>query len=190
MKKLNRAIIILSKIIEVGCFIACGMLAAMIVFSTMGKINALSYLSDVNESVTSLEAYGFSLSVRDSTGAAIPGAYVLFFVNMFLCSGLMAMVFRNIYLIFKTTEGKTNFSKGETPFQPDNVRMVREIGIFCMAIPVVELIISVIARIILTVDMVESSVGFEQFLIGMVVLALSQFFVYGMQLQEEVDGLV
>ena len=45
-------------------------------------------------------------------------------------AALMAMVFRNVYLIFKTAEGKTWFSKGATPFQPDIVRMVREIGIF------------------------------------------------------------
>ena len=103
---------------------------------------------------------------------------------------LMAMIFRNVYLIFKTAEGETKFSQGKTPFQKDNIRMVREIGIFCIAIPVVELIVSVIARIVLPVGVVETSVEMTGVFMGLVVLCLSQFFAYGMELQEDVDGLV
>ena len=100
------------------------------------------------------------------------------------------MIFRNVYLIFKTAEGETKFSQGKTPFQKDNIRMVREIGIFCIAIPVVELIVSVIARIVLPVGVVETSVEMTGVFMGLVVLCLSQFFAYGMELQEDVDGLV
>ena len=102
----------------------------------------------------------------------------------------MAMCARNVHLIFKTSEGKTWFSKGETPFQPDNIRMVREIGIFLIAIPVVQLIMSIIARIALGPDMVESGLGMQSIFTGVVVLALSRYFAYGMQLQNDVDGLL
>ena len=102
----------------------------------------------------------------------------------------MGMCARNVHLIFKTSEGRTRFSKGATPFQPDNIRMVREIGIFMIAIPVVQFIMSIVARIALGPDMVESGIGMQKIFVGLVVLALSQYFAYGMQLQSDVDGLL
>ena len=62
---------------------------------------------------------------------------------------LMAMVFRNLYLIIKRSETGT-------PFQPDNIRMLREIGIFAIAIPIVGLIMSIVCRLVLGVDAVET----------------------------------
>jgi len=115
---------------------------------------------------------------------------VLFFITMALTLALMAMCARNVHLIFTTSAGKTRFSRRETPFQPDNIRMVREIGIFLIAIPVVQFIMSVIARIALGPDMVESSLGMQKLFVGLVVLALSQYFAYGTQLQGDVDGLL
>ena len=117
-------------------------------------------------------------------------AFVIFFIMMALTLALMAMCARNIHLIFKTSAGKTWFSRGETPFQPDNVRMVREIGIFMIAIPAVQFILSVVARVALGPDMVESGIGMEKLFTGLVILALSQYFAYGMQLQNDVDGLL
>lgn len=46
------------------------------------------------------------------------------------------------------------------------IRLVREIGYFCIAIPAVE------------------------FIFGFAVLCLSQFFSYGMKLEQEIEGLV
>ena len=68
--------------------------------------------------------------------------------------------------------------------------MIREIGIFSIAIPIVELIMTIIARIALGGAGVESSLNLNGILIGIVVLCLSQFFAYGTQLQEDNDGLV
>ena len=96
---------------------------------------------------------------------------------------LMAMVFRNIYLIMKKSENAT-------PFQKDNVRMVREIGIFLLSVPMVGLIMSIVARLVLGVDNVEASVGLDSFMVGLVVLCLSQFFAQGMELEADVDGLL
>ena len=126
----------------------------------------------------------------NAEGAVVPAAFVVFFITMALTFALMAMCARNVHLIFKTAEGKTRFSKGETPFQPDNVRMVREIGIFLIAIPAVQFIMSIVARIALGPDMVESSLGMSTVFMGLVVLALSQYFAYGMKLQNDVDGLL
>ena len=81
-------------------------------------------------------------------------------------------------------------SEGTTPFQPDNVRMFREIGIFSIAVPVVGFVMSVIARIVIGVENAEIYNGFEGFVIGIVVLCITQFFAQGIELEKDVDGLL
>ena len=92
------------------------------------------------------------------------------------------MIFRNINLILKTAKGKTWFSEGETPFQKDITRMIREIGIFLLLTAAIGLLISFFV----------STVNFSLIyvVIGILMLCLSSFFSYGEQLQKETDGLV
>ncbi|MCI8497508.1 MAG: hypothetical protein HFE85_04585, partial [Clostridiales bacterium] len=96
---------------------------------------------------------------------------------------LMAMVFRNLYLIVKKSEDTT-------PFQKDNIRMLKEIGIFSIAVPIVGLIMSIIIRLVLGVDTVETSVRLDGFVMGIIVLCLTQFFAHGAELEKDVDGLL
>ncbi len=83
-----------------------------------------------------LQFYGFSIGVLTPAGGVSFGAVRAFAVAGFFFCSLMGMVFRNIYLILRTAKGKTWFAKGDTPFQNDIVRMVREIGIFHIGVPV------------------------------------------------------
>ena len=101
---------------------------------------------------------------------------------------IMAMIFSNIHLIVKTAEGDTWFSTGATPFQPDNVRMVREIGIFLIMIYVVGLIIEAGAYI--ACQDVEGSTTMMPLAFGIIVICLSKMFEYGQKLQETEDGLI
>ena len=75
-------------------------------------------------------------------------------------------------------------------FRSDIVRMIRNVGILSIVIPVVEIIMTIVARVILGDAGIESSLNINGILIGIVVLCLSQFFAYGTQLQEDNDGLV
>ena len=191
MKKLNRAIIIISRIIEVFMWVGAALSAVLTGLGAAGKFSAMRFFASVTPQTPVLDAgYGFSLVALDAAGQPMRAAYVLFFLTLVLTFALMAMCARNVHLIFKTSEGLTSFSRGNTPFQPDNIRMVREIGIFVIAIPAVQFIMSIIGRVVLGPDMVESSVGMEKIFLGLVVLALSQFFAYGMKLQDDVDGLL
>lgn len=54
---------------------------------------------------------------------------------------MIAMIFRNLYLIFRRSESGT-------PFDSDSIRMMGEIGIFSILIPVIGLLFSVILRIL------------------------------------------
>ncbi|WP_305209529.1 hypothetical protein, partial [Dubosiella newyorkensis] len=97
-------------------------------------------------------------------------------------------VFRNAYLILKTADGKTWFSQGNTPFQSNVVRMIREMGIFLILICVVNLSLSIVLQALGLVR--ESSVEFSMVPIGCLLIALSMYFQYGVSLQKDVDGLI
>ncbi len=188
--KLNKVVTILSKIAEVGYWVGCAIVAVIIAGIASGHFSFISKLTDVDPSAgKDLVSFGFSIMTVDSAGNSIGGAYTIFFITILIMMAMMAMICRNIYLIFKTSEGKTSFSKGQTPFQPDNIRMVREIGIFLIAIPVVGLIMDIIAHIALGPE-IECSMDLHFIIVGLVAICLSRFFTYGMELQEDVDGLV
>ena len=190
MKKLNRVVIIISRIVEVFMWVGSGLSAVIALLAAIHKADLIRYFTDATPGTELLFSGGFALRAVNAEGQPMLAAFVIFFITMALTFALMAMCARNIHLIFKTSEGRTRFSKGATPFQPDNIRMVREIGIFVIAIPAVQFIMSIIGRVVLGPDMVESSVGMEKIFLGLVVLALSQFFAYGMKLQDDVDGLL
>ena len=81
-------------------------------------------------------------------------------------------------------------SEGNTPFQAENIRMLKEIGIFSISIPIVGLMMSIVCRLVLGVDVVETSVNVYGFTMGMVVFCLTQFFSHGVELEKDVDGIL
>lgn len=189
MKKFNKATTIISGIGEVVYWIGTVFVFVMAIISAFGKLDWLSKLSDIAPDATiDLTSTGFSLESIDGSPMT-KGAYIIFFITMLFAFSTLAMVFRNVKLILKTANGDTWFSKGKTPFQPDNIRMVREIGIFFIFIPVVEFIMSIISHLVLP-QSIECSVDYAFVVVGFIVICLSQYFAYGMELQNDVDGLL
>lgn len=138
----------------------------------------------------SLDSYGFEIAVLQTDGTVSLGALRFFAVGAICIMGLMAMVFRNTHLILKTAQGKTWFAKGESPFQQDIIRMLKEIGIFLLSVPAVGLVMNTAARLVLDVEQVEMHVGLESVIVGLLVLCLTDFFRYGARLENDVDGLL
>ena len=130
-----------------------------------------------------LNIYGFEIIAPVKNGDVDMKALFLFGIGAVMILSLMAMVFRNLNLIIKKSEGST-------PFQADNIRMLKEIGIFSISIPVVGFIMSVVCRLVLGVDAVETSVNVYGFTMGIIVLCLTQFFIHGAELEKDVDGLL
>ena len=180
MKKLDVVTRVLTKILEISHWI--GMVSMAVVF-----VLSLVMGTDVVQNVSAKDfgsdfiTYGFEVEVVDAAGQVNLAGLRLFCVGAFLILGLMAMVFRNIYLILKK-------SQNTTPFQKDNVRMVREIGIFLIAVPVVSLIMSMVTRGVAGLE--TSSIGASSFMVGLAVLCLSQVFARGVELETETDGLL
>ena len=185
---MNKAIIIISKIIEVFHWVGCGFFVVFTFALAIGRESIIYKLSDISDlsSASDVELYG--LSVDPANSAQLVGAFILFFFAAAVICAFMAMVFRYVHLIFKTAIGETKYSEGKTPFQPIIVKMIRRIGWLCIAVPIFELIISCIANI--AFGGVETSVQMSIVFFGLIILALSRFFASGVELQKDTEGLV
>lgn len=184
MNALTKAATVLSKIGEIAYDIgAVSMIVALIIFLVKPS------LVDAAPSAE-MSVHGFSVVIADAQGNLNSAACIIFFIGAGLTMELMAFVFRNVNLILRTTQGLTKFAKGKTPFQPDNVRMLREIGIFFFAIIIVQMIASWAAGLFVGVEVMEVSVDMDSFVIGILMLCLSQVFAIGQKMQEDIDGLV
>ncbi len=179
--QLGKVTKVLAWIAEIAHWIgAVGMLAGLVLTLTLGQ-RAVS-VAPGGTKAEEAAVYGFELTLVDEAGTPNLAALRLFLLAGAVLMVLMAMVFRNVRLILKHVETAS-------PFQPDNVRMVREIGWFLMAVPVMGLAMSVAARLVLGAQ-IETSVRLDSLLVGLVVLCLSQVFARGMALESDVDGLL
>ena len=184
MKGLNKAVLILSKALEILHWVACGFLAVFIGILVFAKDWIVSILeAGIPEFGTEVKTYGLEMTPVLPDGTINVTMIIIFAIGAIVSLALMAMVFRNIYLVVKK-------SRTESPFCKDNVRMIREIGIFSIAVPVVGLIMSIIAKLVVGVDVLETSVSLDSFVMGIVILALTNFFAHGAKLEKDVDGLV
>ena len=184
MKKLNKVVKIVARVLEVVHWVATGLMVAVAICSASAS-QYLGYFIDMNglSEESEISVYGFEVGLLNSAGEVNTKTLMLFAIGAVIIYALVAMIFRNIYLIIKKSES-------ETPFNNDNIRMLREIGIFSIAIPVIGLIMSTIIRLVVGVDAVEADVNLEGFVMGIIVLCLTQFFVYGAELEKDVDGLL
>lgn len=190
-EKLTKAATVLSRLLEIGYNIAAvGMTVGLILF-WIDRGAALGTLvegdSEVGEQVA---VQGFSIVIGNPDGTLNNAAMTIFLITGAMALELMAWVFRNVNLILRTSQGETKFSKGKTPFQKDNVRMLREIGIFFISITVVEFVMSTIAVLAIGPEMAEVSVGMGNIVTGLLMLCLSQAFAQGERMQKDIDGLV
>lgn len=182
MNKLNTVAKIITKILEVihwisAIFMAvCGG-AAVIAPDMLYKLVDVESL----KVSTDTSVYGFDVNVLNAAGEFDTVTFALFSAGAFVIFVAVAMIFRNINIIIKKSENST-------PFQSDNIRMLREIGIFSIAIPIVGLIITALIRII-NPD-IEASVNQSGIIMGIIVLCLTQVFVRGAEMEKDVDGLV
>lgn len=184
MKKLNKVVKIVAKVFEVVHWVLAGIMVLMAICS--GQVaERLNSFYNMTGSAQTAEAsvYGFEVELMNAAGKINATTLMLFAIGAVFLYILVAMIFRNIYLIIKKSES-------ETPFNNDNIRMVREIGIFSIAMPIIGLIMSTIIRLVVGVDFTEINVKLYGFVMGIIMLCLSQFFAYGAKLEKDVDGLL
>lgn len=185
MKGVNRFGIVITKVLEVFHWVGVALMVAATVCSVAAP-NWVKYFVgfDAKDCCgANLEVYGFEVNAPVVNGSADMTCFMLFGIGAVIILSVMAMVFRNLYLIFKKAQNTT-------PFQTDNIRIMREIGIFAIAVPVIGFIMSIIVRLVTGVETAEISIDTAGIFMGIIVLCLTQFFVHGAELEKDVDGLL
>ena len=185
MKGLNKLGKVITKILEVFHWIGAALMATAAVCSVVAPAWVKYFVGfDAKDCCgADLEVYGFEVNAPVVNGETDMVSFMLFGIGAVIILAMMAMVFRNLHLIFKKSENAT-------PFHEDTIRKMREIGVFAIAVPVIGLIMSVIIRLLIGVEAVETSIDMSGLFMGIIVLCLTQFFVHCAELEEDVDGLL
>lgn len=185
MKGLNKLGKIITKILEVFHWVGVVLMIAATVCSVVAP-NWVGYFVSFDAKDccgANLEVYGFEVNAPVINGSVDMTSFMLFGIGAFIILSVMAMVFRNLHLIFKKSENVS-------PFQKDNIRMMKEIGLFAISVPVIGLVMSTIIRLVNGVETAEISVNMSGIFMGIIILCLTQFFVHGAELEKDVDGLL
>lgn len=189
--RLTRIVTPITRILEVAYHIGAGCMAVCLVLFWVDRgLIPGALIKAVPAPGESISVHGFSIVFGSPDGSIHSGAFTIFLLAGAMTLELMAWVFRNVHLVLRTTQGQTKFSVGKTPFQTANVRLLRQAGIFLVAITGVQFAFSSLAVLVLGPEMSETSLGLEGLVIGVLVLCLSQWVDMGVRLQEDVDGLV
>lgn len=196
MKSFGKAGMILAKITEIVFWIG---VISMVVAFALCLIKPAGFISLQEDTFAStdgtLQTMGLEVANIPADVNAFTTVLLWFAPAAAILMSLIAMIFRNLYLIMKKVHAdkKEAFSETNSPFQPDIIRMVREIGIFALSIPIVELIANEVFYLAFrTAGLPVEIGGFSVTLLvfGLVILYLSSIFSYGGQLQQETEGLV
>ena len=184
MKKFYGLARTVSKIIESIHWVNALLMTGLLICSLVNGPWLQGFLEqNVPEYGTMMSVYGFEMVTIGASGQTDLRGLTLFSAAAAVIFSLMAMVCRNVCLILKKSEGAT-------PFQADNIRMVREIGIFYISVPLFGLAVSVLSRLVIGMDVLEVSMDLSGLIHGLVVLCLAQFFARGMDLERDLDGLM
>ena len=176
---------IVTKILEIFHWVGAAILCVAAVSALVAPqfVNNWVKITPIEGYGAPVEVYGFKMVLPVENGVIHPTALFLFGIGGVVILALMALIFRNLHRMIRNAEISA-------PFHKDNIRMLKEVGIFSIAVPVVGLITSMVSRLILGTDSVEISVNLEGFCIGILVLSLTQFFIHGAELEEDVEGLL
>ena len=155
-------------------------------------------------------AQAFIPGVTPPLPVAILIIYALL-ASAFFGSVLTAKMWQYIRKIFEISAGNAPNSIGPTPFQPENVRLLKKIAsyaIITQLINVAYLLVRILAAAFtrntgeFTAPNVDSAGSFIAYnigglsscfvglVLGLIIFCLAQFFAYGIQLQLDSDGLV
>ncbi len=183
MSKISKVTLTFSRILEFLHWLGAAAMAAVVVISIVAKDWLAGVLQPVAlNSGAELSTYGFEVAVTDAGGMVRNSAVLMFAIGAMILLILMAMIFRNMVQIVRHSEESS-------PFCPDNIRLLREIGIFSIANPIVGLFMSVLIRIVLGSE-VETTGSICGLVVGAIALCLTQYFAQAAKLQREVDGLL
>ena len=179
--KWNRWIIKAAKIITKFTELGYWMMAALMLTAGIYSFADRTFLADalagsIRTGRLELSVLGFEFSVPTANGIDMR-AMLLYFAAAVVLPSLMAMIFRNLYLIIKRSESST-------VFQADNIRMLREIGIFAISMENIQNKSALIPSDEIRSEELLAEQKFEAFITSLAHIIEK----YGMRVLGEVDG--
>lgn len=181
--KLNAAVKVIAKIVEVMLWIATAVYAGMLVALVVAGAPLVRWVQEGLDSGNLFIVGDPNLLPVASDATVLARGFAVAAIAMVAMLGMMAVVFRNIHLIFSTSET-------ESPFTKANVQRVRRIGELSIIAPIINAIFMVVVDLVVGSRKVELFVNMQPIAFGLVVLCLAQFFAYGAELEHDVDGLL
>jgi len=185
MKGLNNIAKIFAKIFEVFHWVGTALMTAATVCAAVAP-QWMGYFVGIEGKEccgAELNVYGFEVQAAFTNGNIDLTTFMLFGIGAVIILALMAMIFRNLHIIFKNSENAT-------PFQKQNIKKLREIGFFAIAIPVTGFIMSLIIRLVTGSELAELSLNMSGIFMGIIIFCLTQYFIYGAELEKDIEGLV
>ena len=175
MKNIQKFGTVATKIVEILYWASIALVVVGIVMLAITPL--IITPEEFNDLMINLELEGYENGKINISFVLLGGLCVI------LIAIANALVFRNLHLIFKR-------SANTTPFQQENVRLMRQIGLFTISVPIIQLIMSILLRVVTGVEDVEINLDLTNIVMGIIVLCLTQFFAHGVELENDVDGLV
>ncbi len=184
MKGIKNAVKTISKIVEICHYVGAALMAAAGVLSIVSPQN-LKYVMDVKDLIANPEVsvYGFEAMLANATGQINYIAHALYALGGAAILLFMALIFKNLGSIIEKAEEKS-------PFCSENVKSLKRIGIYSIAIPLAGLLMSVVMRIAIGHEFAEISLNQSGIMMGLVVFVLTSYFAHGAELEQDVDGLL
>ena len=185
MKNMMKLGAVISKILEVFHWVGAALLAAASVCAVIAPqwVGLFVGIDAKACCGATLDVYGFEVQAAAVNGSIDMTVFALFGIGGTLILALMAMVFRNLHQTFRATQDGS-------PFQKDNIRRMKEIGIFSIAVPVIGLFMALVLRLVAGTEAAEVSMDMGGVFTGILVLCLTQYFICGANLEKDVDGLL
>lgn len=184
MNGIQKSAKIFTKIMEVGHWVAVGLMSAAGILAAVAP-QWLKFVMDVESLAqdTEISAYSFAVNAADGAGQINYTTVALFALGAAIIFVLVALIFRNLHLIIKRSENTT-------PFSQENITSLHWISRFSILVPVVGFVMSAVIHLAVGESAAEISMDQSGLVMGIIVLCLIQYFVHGAQLEKEVDGLV
>jgi len=184
MKGISKLGLFVSKFLEILHFIVAALMVVLGIASVVATDSLQKILSaGAVENGPYLETYGFEMNVTNAMGNVDMTLFLIFCVGAVVILTVFALIFRNVNLILKGSEK-------ETPFQKENIRRLKQIGIMVLTVPVLGVVFQGLCFCVVGVDQVEISVDLGSLVLGILILCLTQFFAHGAELEKDVDGLL
>ena len=185
MKGISRVAKTVTKVAEVMHWVAVGLMLAATVcsFAAPQYLDLFVGIEGKECCGAELSLYGFEVCAPIENGAVNAITFGFFGVGACAILTLMALVFHNLH-------GVIQRACIATPFEKENVRKLRRVGFCFMAIPVVGLVMSAVIRLAVGAEAVEIANSLDGFVTGIAVLCLTEFFARGVELENDVEGLL